>query len=438
MKEPKTLKQLTIPITLETLCYMLAGMIDTLMLSSVGDEAVGAVGTANTYISMFVIMFSIISNGAVAVMTQYIGAKKEGVAYQARNLGLIFNGSVGILLGFILYYFAGNILNSVGIAPNLSNYAVTYMKIVGGSCILNALIPIFSSYLRAFGHTKGPLIATIIGNVVNLIFNSISLYILKWGVAGVACATVLSRVVNLAIVIVLGKMIIHAKEDPNRKKKRHIFNMILKVGLPSALETMAYNIAMTFIISFLNKMDSTGFYVTSRSYATQIANFSFCFGAALAQANAIQTGWRLGAGDYDRCDKGTRKAALVGAVCASVFEGVIALAAPLYMPLFTNDPRMALIVQQILFVDIILEFGRVTNLVYGQALKTSGDGLFTLIIAVIFMYLCAVGGTYLLGIHLGLFVVGAHMAAASDEIVRAICMGLRWRQGKWRKKALIK
>ena len=41
MKEPKTLKQLAIPITLETLCYMLAGMIDTLMLSSVGDEAVG-------------------------------------------------------------------------------------------------------------------------------------------------------------------------------------------------------------------------------------------------------------------------------------------------------------------------------------------------------------------------------------------------------------
>ena len=59
----KTLTQLFIPICLETLLYMLAGMVDTLMLSSVGDQAVGAVGTANTYIGIFIIMFSIISSG---------------------------------------------------------------------------------------------------------------------------------------------------------------------------------------------------------------------------------------------------------------------------------------------------------------------------------------------------------------------------------------
>ena len=59
----KSLGQLFVPIFLETLLFMLTGMIDTLMLSSVGDDAVGAVGTANTYISMFIIMFGIISSG---------------------------------------------------------------------------------------------------------------------------------------------------------------------------------------------------------------------------------------------------------------------------------------------------------------------------------------------------------------------------------------
>ena len=54
---------------------MLSGMVDTLMLSSVSDQAVGAVGTANTYISVFIIMFGVISSGMVAVMTQNIGAK---------------------------------------------------------------------------------------------------------------------------------------------------------------------------------------------------------------------------------------------------------------------------------------------------------------------------------------------------------------------------
>ena len=72
--ERKTLTQLSVPICLETLFYMLSGMVDTLMLSSVSDQAVGAVGTTNTYIGVFIIMFGVISSGMIAVMSQNIGA----------------------------------------------------------------------------------------------------------------------------------------------------------------------------------------------------------------------------------------------------------------------------------------------------------------------------------------------------------------------------
>ena len=76
--ERKTLTQLSVPIGLETLFYMLSGMVDTLMLSSVSDQAVGAVGTANTYIGVFIIMFGVISSGMIAVMSQNIGAGRPG------------------------------------------------------------------------------------------------------------------------------------------------------------------------------------------------------------------------------------------------------------------------------------------------------------------------------------------------------------------------
>ena len=77
--ERKTLTQLSVPICLETLIYMLSGMVDTLMLSSVSDQAVGAVGTANTYIGVFIIMFGVISSGMIAVMTQNIGTGIQGM-----------------------------------------------------------------------------------------------------------------------------------------------------------------------------------------------------------------------------------------------------------------------------------------------------------------------------------------------------------------------
>lgn len=433
----KSFTKLYIPILLETLCYMLAGMIDTMMLSTVGDNAVGAVGTANTYISVFIMMFQVVSSGMIAVMTQYIGAKKVGVAYQARQLGVVFNLSLGVLLSVFLFIFSGNILEIVGVAPLLMEYAKTYLRIVGGFCFLNALIPIFSSYLRAFGHTRQPLIASLVANVVNLCLNAVFLFIFHSGVAGVAAATVISRILNLVIVIVIGGLLVKAKEDPERLKNREVFVQIIKVGLPSALETALYNVAMTLTIRFLNTMDEAGVNVTARAYTAQIANFSYCAGAALAQTNAIMTGWRIGEGDYEACDKGTKKVALIGICIGAGLETIFALSSNYLIRLFTSDAEMIALVGKLLAIDIVLEVGRVTNLVFGQALKTSGDAIFTTIIGVIFMYLCMVGGTWFFGIHLNLLAVGAYIGLASDECVRAVCMFLRWQSGKWKTKGFI-
>lgn len=433
----KTLTQLFIPICLETLLYMLAGMVDTLMLSSVGDQAVGAVGTANTYIGIFIIMFSVISAGMVAVMTQNIGAGRDGVAYQARQLGLCFNAVLGVLMSVFLFCGSGQILEIVGVAEALQRPAEVYLQIVGGACILNALIPIMSSYLRAFGFTKQPLYASIIGNVINLTLNAFFLFVLKMGVQGVAIATVISRVINLALVAVMGAVLVKAKNSPERISNRAVLGQIVKIGLPSACETALYNVAMTLVIRFLNQMDSQGMNVTARAYTAQITNFSYCVGAALAQANAIMTGWRIGAKEYDECDRGTRKAAVMGVIVATCLEAVFALCSGWIMKLFTDDPQMTALVGKLLAIDIVLEIGRVTNLVYGNALKTSGDAIFPVVMGAVFMFLCAVGGTYLFGIRLELLAVGAYIGLASDECVRAVGMCLRWRSGKWRAKGLI-
>ena len=437
MVERKTLSQLSVPICLETLFYMLSGMVDTLMLSSVSDQAVGAVGTANTYIGVFIVMFGVISSGMIAVMSQNIGAGRPGIAYQARQLGLMFNAFIGILMSVVLAIFSGRILKIVSIASALFEPAETYLKIVGGTCFLNALIPIFSSYLRVFGYTKHSLIGTIVGNVLNIILNSVFLFVFNWGVMGVAVATVISRVVNLVIVAVMGAVLIKAKQSPDRILPRKILVQIVKIGFPSAFETALYNIAMTFIVRFMNQMDANGMNVTARSYAMQIANFSYCAGAALAQANAIMTGWRIGAKEFEECDRGIKKAEIYGLVIATCFSVTFALFGHIIVHIFTDDAQMISLVVKLLIIDIFLELGRVTNLVYSQALKTSGDAVFPVIMGAIFMYLFAVGGTYFLGIHMGFLAVGAYIAMAGDECARAVGMVLRWKSGKWKSKSLI-
>lgn len=433
----KKLHQLFFPIFFEILCAILTGAVDTLMLATEGDQAVGAVGTANTYISVFVIMFSIISSGMVAVMTQYIGAGRPGVARQAQRLGLCFNLATGVVITCILFFCAEPILELMGIARQLLPGARVYLKTVGLFCICNALVPIFSSYLRSFGHTAPTMAASLTANLVNVALNALFLFVLHWGVFGVALATGISRLVNLVWVWLAVRRRIRPVEEKDLPRNREILGKIIRIGLPAAMETILYNLAITIVISLLNGMDDTGTQATARAYAQQITNFSFCAGAALAQANAIMVGWRIGSGELDACDRQTRRTALFGIGLGVVTAGVFALFARPILGLFTDSEGMIRLVSILLVVDIFLEIGRMCNLVFGYALKTSGDAVYPMVIAVVFAFLCAAGGTWLFGVKLGWLVVGAYVGMALDECVRAVFMYLRWRKGCWRTKKLV-
>ena len=233
--ERKTLTQLSVPIGLETLFYMLSGMVDTLMLSSVSDQAVGAVGTANTYIGVFIIMFGVISSGMIAVMSQNIGAGRPGIAYQARQLGLIFNALIGIVMSVVLATFSGGLLRIVSIAPALLEPAEIYLRIVGGTCFLNALIPIFSSYLRVFGYTKHSLIGTVVGNVLNIILNSVFLFAFNWGVMGVAVAIMLALFSFTCLISYYYEAetaAMYLFQGESKAKVRKVVTWIMRIAMP--------------------------------------------------------------------------------------------------------------------------------------------------------------------------------------------------------------
>ncbi len=74
---------------------------------------------------------------------------------------------------------------------------------------------------------------------------------------------------------------------------------------------------------------------------------------------------------------------------------------------------------------------------YMAGVKNERRRIFPVILGAIFMYLFAVGGTYFLGIHMGLLAVGSYIAMAGDECARAVGMVLRWKSGKWKSKGLI-
>ena len=425
------------PIFFEVLLLMLTGVVDTLMLSSEGDQAVGAVGTANSYISLFLILFSVISSGMIAVMTQYIGANRPDVAHKTLRLGLLVNLTTGIIISGVLFFAAEWILRTVGIAQDLLEPACIYLQTVGLFSICSSIIPIYSSYLRSIGHADATLSGTIISNLINIGLNALFLFGMDMGVFGVALATGISKLINLLWVWIVSHRHTEHVTECTDISNHEILAKIIRVGLPAAMETSLYNLAIAMVISLLNQMDSTGFQATARAYTVQITNFGFCASYALSQANAILVGWRIGAKDFQKCDQDTRKHAMWGIVLGVGTASLFAIFSKPILSLFTNDPEMIDLIGKIFFINIFLELGRGLNLVFGYALKTSGDATYPMVIAIVFSFLFAVGGTWYFGIHLQLLAVGAYIGMALDECVRALFMFLRWCSGYWKKNNLL-
>lgn len=437
-KKDKKLFTLFVPIFLEVFLLMLAGIVDTLMLSGVSDEAVGAVGSANTYLGLFAIVFTIIASGLIAVMTQYIGAGKKGIAYQARQIALLLNGVFGFVISLFLWFGGSLIIDGLGMADNLREDAVIYTRIVGASCMLLSITPVFSSYLRAFDKTKHSLCAALIGNGFNVLFNALFIFVWKQGVLGVAIATIIGRAVQLTLNVIFSIFLVNGRQYKERIDNKLLIKQIVKIGLPAALESALYTVAMVLVTMFLNMMDETGFNATARTYANQITSFAYCAALAFAQANVILNGWRIGEDRVKDCYSSTNKSALIGIGSGVLIELIISLCSFWIMQLFTDDQTLVKAVQLILLVDIALEIGRAGNLVYGQALKGAGDSFYPAIVAIIFNFICAVGLTYLFGIVFKLGVLGAYIGLTLDECLRALFMFIRYRSGKWESKVIIK
>lgn len=433
-----TLIRLFWPIFLETLGVMLGGVIDTLMLTYVGDLAVGAVGTANAYINVLIVLFNIASFGMLAVMTQYIGAGKKGIATQALKSGLAFNASLGVALSLGMVLFSSSIFGALGVAPTIAQPAETYMRIVGGGCLANALISVFSVHLRAFGHTKQPFIAAMVGYAVNIALNAYFLYVRHAGVAGVAAATVISRVAQLTLVALASRKLRLATEAGPTIPNRTIMRQIVRVGVPSACENIIYSLSVTIIVSLINQQDPTGFHIAARAYALQFSSFSHSATSAFGQANAIMAGWYVGSGKFDECTLGTRRAAVRSGIVAFLTGCVIAFFSPLYMRVFTSDGGMIRTILTLLTVNIVLEVGRAVNVCYGNALKAIGDARFPMGIGLVFMLLCGSGGTWFFGGIVGIAPsVACFLGMLLDECIRAVLMILRWRSGVWKTKTIM-
>ena len=435
----RQLAMLSVPIFIETLLIMMLGAVDTFMLSRYSDESVAAVGVVNQIVMLAFLVFEVINLGTSVICSQYLGAGLKGRIPSVVMVALLTNLLLGMAVSGVLYFGDEMILRAMGLNEVLLPYGTAYMRIVGAFAFFQALSMTLSAALRADNLAIYPMAVTFIVNIVNIIGNYTLIFgkfgMPALGVEGAAISTATCRGIAMLLLFIVVRRTIVKRIPWNVFVKfpwRELKNL-LRVGLPSAGEQVSYSSSQMVITYFINMLGVEA--LATRTYCVNLIMFAYLFCISIALGGAICIGHLVGHGR-------TRGAFLLGKlvmrlsiIITASLSLLLAIAGPWVMPLLSSNPEIISLGCTILWIDVLLEFGRPTNIFATNALRAAGDVNYPFYVGVVVMWSVAVVAAYFAGIVFGLGLVGMWLAFACDENIRGVVFIRRWYSMKWASKS---
>ena len=437
----KNLISLIIPIFFELLLVTIVGNIDTIMLGYYSDEAVGAIGGITQLLNIQNVIFSFINMATAILTAQFLGAKDYKRVKQVISVSLVLNVLLGLILGGIYLFFWESLLQKINLPAELIGIGKYYFQMVGGLCILQGIILSCGAILKSHGRPTETLIINVGVNILNIIGNAF--FIFGWlgmpvlGPTGVGISTVISR--GIGCVAAFYMMCRYCNFTFKKKYIKpfpfKIVKNILSIGFPTAGEHLAWNVGQLMIVAMVNTMGTT--IIASRTYLMLISSFTMTLSIALGQGTAIQVGHLVGAGEikevYHKCLKSLK----IALIFAFVTTSLVFLFRKPIMSIFTTNPDILKASLKIFPLMILLEMGRVFNIVIINSLHAAGDIKFPMFMGITCVFSVAVLFSYLFGISLGWGLAGIWLANAMDEWIRGLAMYFRWKSKKWQNKSFV-
>jgi putative MATE family efflux protein len=428
------------PSIVESFFAAFAGLVDSLMVSSLGSYAVAAVGLTTQPKFVGLSLFFALNVAISALIARRRGEKNQKEANRLLATAIVFLLAAAVFMSVLFVALAGPIIRLCGSTPETHDSAVAYFRIIMGGMIFNCVQMGINSAQRGAGNTKITMRTNVTSNTINIIFNYLliggHLGFPALGIHGAALATVLGTVVA-CVMSILSIMkqdgfisIPYIMENRIRPAVRSFVSLV-RVGYSVFFEQILMRIGfmMTAIMAAKQGTDS----MAAHQVGMNIMGLSFSFGDGLQAAAVALIGRSLGAGDE-------KLAKEFGSICR-MFGGVISVclaviyffgARPL-MSLFFAEEHIVTIGVGIMRVIIFVVAFQISQVVYMGCLRGAGDTLYTAIASTLSVTFIRTIVSYLGGYVLGFGIVGIWTGVLGDQISRFLFASVRFKQGKWTK-----
>jgi putative MATE family efflux protein len=423
------------PIFIEQTLRLLIGTVDTFMVSHVSDGAVAALGVANQIVVFFVIAFNFIGIGTSVVITHHLGAKDRAGADRIASSAIAVNTWLGASFSAIVYFFAHPLLRAMQLPDSLMEYALPFLTLMGGTLFMESMNISIAGVLRAHNHTRDAMLVTVGQNILNILGNWVTLFGLfgcpKLGVLGVALSGIVSRCAACIVLWILLDYHTHLRFRALDfvSIKWISVKRILHIGLPAAGEQMCYWSAFVVVTTFVARMGADS--LSTQTYVLNIQRFAMLFSFSIGLGTEILIGRLVGAGQFEDAYRLLLRSLRTGLILVFVAILCVAAAAPALLGAFTKSTVILATGTILLRLAIILEPGRVFNVIVISSLRATGDVYFPIKMAALSMWCIWVPLAWFLGVRMGYGLVGVWIAMMTDEWLRGVLMFWRWRSRRW-------
>lgn len=301
----KTMFMLALPITLQSFITSSLNLVDTMMVGSLQEAAISAVGLANKYMFIFTLCLMGVNAGANVFMSQLWGKRDVEGIKTFLGVDITVSFIAVALFGGLAFWGPEIIMKIMSKDPEVMKLGEAYLKIVAPSCLFMGMTQAYSTALRSTEQTKLPMYGSLIGVGLNIVLNWIFIFgkfgMPAMGVQGAALATMIARLIEMIFVVGMvyltkNKISAHIKEmfNYNLEHMKAYFVTSWSVILNELIfssGSAAYSVAYARI--------STSASATMQISGTIIDIF-FIFLTGVGTASAIMIGNKIGAKEEKR------------------------------------------------------------------------------------------------------------------------------------------
>jgi len=423
------------PMLAEMVLGFAVGMLGLWLASRESDNSSAAFALANQLQAVFFLLFRVIGMGVSVVITQNLGAGKRLAAQATAKAALGASSWLGLITALLVFTGAGSLLELLNAPPAVLLLGRPYLQVLALALLLDAFNASMAAVMRAHLRTRDTMFNILAMHGVHLL---LCLPLMRGagllpalGLVGFALAMALSRLFGLLVHLALWRwrlQIIPSARDWWRLQ-RSLLRPVLQIGLPGAAENVAYRLAMLASVTVVAGMGSQS--LATQTYAFQLMNVVVLFSVSLGFASEILIGHLVGAGRLREAHRLLRRSLLWGLLMAISMALLVALTAPWTLTLFTHDPQIIASATTLLWLTVLLEPGRTCNIVIINALRATGDARFPVAAGAASMLFVMAGGSWLLGVHFKLGLLGVWIAYGADEWLRGLAMAARWFGHGW-------